>query len=140
MSMLFKHELNYTVYMFTKCTNKQTTAETERSCTIVIPTIRYAGSTALFNCLSFTSPSLFSFKEFTTRMKLFSLTAALAVAFPSFTLATSLLWPVPQSMESGYVELELDVCKHAGNSCHFVFNTYTGAFQLDIISHLWARC
>ncbi|KAK4516496.1 uncharacterized protein ATC70_011468 [Mucor velutinosus] len=45
-------------------------------------------------------------------MKLLSLTAALTVAFPSFTLATSLLWPVPQRMESGHTELELDTSFH----------------------------
>jgi len=68
-----------------------------------------------FNHLSFISPS---FADQPQKMKLFSLTAALAVAFPSFTLATSLLWPVPQSMETGLVELELDVRGHSCRPCH----------------------
>ncbi|CEP13194.1 hypothetical protein [Parasitella parasitica] len=42
-------------------------------------------------------------------MKLFSLTTALAVAFPSITLASSMVWPVPQSAKYGRQELELDV-------------------------------
>lgn len=44
-------------------------------------------------------------------MKLLSLSTALAVAFPSFAVAT-LLWPVPQSMELGQTELELDVWEY----------------------------
>lgn len=43
-------------------------------------------------------------------MKLLSLSTALAVAFPSFAVAT--LWPVPQSMELGQTELELDVWEY----------------------------
>ncbi|KAI8642475.1 beta-hexosaminidase 1 precursor [Parasitella parasitica] len=44
-------------------------------------------------------------------MKL-SLTTALALAFPSVSLATSLLWPAPQNAKYGQQELELDTTFH----------------------------
>lgn len=51
-------------------------------------------------------------------IKLNALTIALAVVFPSIAKATPLIWPVPQSIETGEVEVELDV------SCSISVKTY----------------
>jgi hypothetical protein len=34
---------------------------------------------------------------------------ALAIAFPSIARANTLIWPVPQNIETGHIEVELDV-------------------------------
>jgi hypothetical protein len=54
-------------------------------------------------------------------MKIPFLIYTAAVVFPSFALATTLLWPVPQSMEVGKLELNLDVC----TSMHLFLFVYT---------------
>lgn len=43
-------------------------------------------------------------------MKLGVLTAATVIVFPSIALANTLLWPIPQYLSLGQVELNLDVC------------------------------
>jgi hypothetical protein len=60
----------------------------------------------------------FFFFSLTKMIKLNALTIALAVVFPSIAKATPLIWPVPQSIETGEVEVELDV------SCSISVKTY----------------